>query len=131
MYCNYLLFSLQDCEDHALLICSLPLRFGLNAYICIGYMTGGLAHTWVMIIAPDSFITFWESLTAERSPIILYVMRKHLFDRCSHKSVHPDHPAGVPEPKLEHPYCSIFNHQTFLLSGTYVTAVYEINRQKW
>ena len=119
MYCNCLPISLQDCEDHALLLCSLLLGFGLNAYICIGCKAGGVAHTWVMTIAPDNSITFWESLTAERSPSILHVMCKfypNLFDRFSHKSVDPDHPAGVPVPQLEHPYRSIgcvFNHQSF------------------
>ena len=59
-------YILQDCEDHTMLLCSLLLGFGLNAFVCIGCKKGGVAHTWIMTIAPDGSVTFWESLTGER-----------------------------------------------------------------
>lgn len=65
-----------DVEDHAMLLCSLLLGFGLDAWICIG-TTGEGAHAWVMTINNEAEskssklskmhggrkITFWESLT--------------------------------------------------------------------
>ena len=63
---SYGVNALQDCEDHSLLLCSLLLGFGLNAFVCVGCKKGGVAHTWVMTVAPDGFVTFWESLTGER-----------------------------------------------------------------
>ena len=59
-------YILQDCEDHTMLLCSLLLGFGLNAFVCVGCKKGGVAHTWIMTIAPDGSVTFWESLTGER-----------------------------------------------------------------
>lgn len=56
----------EDCEDHAVLLCSLLLGFGLNAYVCVGTKAKGAAHTWVMTISPEGEVTFWESLTAHR-----------------------------------------------------------------
>lgn len=56
----------QDCEDHALLLCSLLIGFGLNAYVCVGTKAKGAMHTWVVTIGPDGNTTFWESLTAHR-----------------------------------------------------------------
>ncbi len=55
-----------DTEEHALLLCSLLLGFGLDAYVCIGTDARG-PHVWVMTTdAGGSQITFWESLTAQR-----------------------------------------------------------------
>ena len=59
-------FIMQDCEDHAVLLCSLLLGFGLNAYVCVGTKAKGAAHTWVMTVSPDGEVAFWESLTAHR-----------------------------------------------------------------
>ena len=56
----------QDVEDHAVLLCSLLLGFGLDAYVCIGTKVKGLTHCWVLTIASDGSILFWESLTAQR-----------------------------------------------------------------
>jgi len=119
---------LQDCEDHALLLCSLLLGFGLNAYVCVGCKTGGVAHTWVMTIAPDGSITFWESLTAERSQSVTLFLffDANLLYRFSHKPVDPDHPAGVPVPQLEHPYRTIgcvFNHQSFFANCQVIACI--------
>lgn len=56
-----------DCEDHATLLCSLLLGFGLDAYVCVGTKAKGTPHTWVLTRGTDGSITFWESLTAHRS----------------------------------------------------------------
>ena len=63
---------MQDCEDHAVLLCNLLLGFGLDAYVCVGTKTKGSAHAWVMTVSPDDSITFWESLTGERYSFILF-----------------------------------------------------------
>ncbi|CAM9323623.1 unnamed protein product [Discosporangium mesarthrocarpum] len=81
------------CTDHALLLCSLLLGFGLNAYVCVGEAIGGAAtraglagrglgagerhfmkeedmgrRTWVWVCTfsgpfSQENCTFWESLT--------------------------------------------------------------------
>ena len=56
-----------DVEDHATLLCSLLLGFGLDAYICIG-TSGDGPHIWVMtrIFKDESKtykVKYWESLT--------------------------------------------------------------------
>jgi hypothetical protein len=58
--------SLQDCEDHATLLCSLLLGFGLDAYVCFGTKAKGSVHAWVMTISTDGLVTFWESLNGHR-----------------------------------------------------------------
>ena len=55
-----------DVEEHATLLCSLLLGFGLDAYVVTGTDERG-AHTWVMSKAgDDGAVTFWESLTGQR-----------------------------------------------------------------
>ena len=54
-----------DVEEHATLLCSLLLGFGLDAYVVTGTDERG-AHTWVMSRADDGAVTFWESLTGQR-----------------------------------------------------------------
>ena len=51
-------------EDHSVLLCSLLIGFGLNAYVCMGTKDKGIAHTWVVTIASDGSVKFWESLSA-------------------------------------------------------------------
>ena len=63
---TYIFLFPKDCEDHAALLCSLLLGFGLNAYVCIGTKAKGAAHSWVMTISPEGEVIFWESLTAHR-----------------------------------------------------------------
>ncbi|MEE6464551.1 hypothetical protein FKM82_006291 [Ascaphus truei] len=91
-----------DCEDHANLLCSLLLGFGLDTYVCVGTKGKSVAHTWVMTCGTDGAITFWESLTGHR-----YV----------HKPINPDDPPLVEQPRPLYPYRSIgciFNHRRFL-----------------
>ena len=58
--------SQGDCEDHATLLCSLLLGFGLDAYVCVGTKAKNTPHVWVMTCGTDGSVTFWESLTANR-----------------------------------------------------------------
>ncbi|XP_064803065.1 centrosomal protein of 76 kDa isoform X3 [Oncorhynchus masou masou] len=104
-WCSLLAFLCRnkgDCEDHATLLCSLLLGFGLDAYVCVGTKPKSLAHTWVMTRGTDSTITFWESLTAHR-----YL----------HQAIDPDAPPLAPQPRPSYPYRTIgcvFNHRAFL-----------------
>ncbi|XP_029360196.1 centrosomal protein of 76 kDa isoform X1 [Echeneis naucrates] len=91
-----------DCEDHATLLCSLLLGFGLDAYVCVGTKAKGVPHTWVLTCGTDGSITFWESLTGHR-----YL----------HRVVDPDAPPLAPQPKHSSPYRTVgcvFNQQSFL-----------------
>ncbi|XP_035421225.1 centrosomal protein of 76 kDa isoform X3 [Cygnus atratus] len=90
-----------DCEDHANLLCSLLLGYGLEAFVCVGTKAKGVPHTWVMTCGTDGTITFWESLTGHR-----YI----------HRPINPDDPPLVEQPKPLYPYRTIgcvFNHQKF------------------
>ncbi|XP_056330786.1 centrosomal protein of 76 kDa isoform X1 [Danio aesculapii] len=91
-----------DCEDHATLLCSLLLGFGLDAYVCVGTKLKNIPHTWVMTCGTDGSITFWESFTAHR-----YL----------HRPIDPDSPSMIFQPKPVHPYQTlgcVFNHKIFL-----------------
>ncbi|XP_014112383.1 PREDICTED: centrosomal protein of 76 kDa isoform X2 [Pseudopodoces humilis] len=95
------IFAQGDCEDHANLLCSLLLGFGLEAFVCVGTKAKGVPHTWVMTCGSDGTITFWESLTGHR-----YI----------HRAINPDDPPIVEQPKPLYPYRTIgciFNHQKF------------------
>ncbi|KAK7147789.1 hypothetical protein R3I94_010349 [Phoxinus phoxinus] len=104
-WCSMLAFLCRnkgECEDHATLLCSLLLGFGLDAYVCVGTKAKNIPHTWVMTCGTDGSITFWESFTAHR-----YL----------HRPIDPDAPPMVPQPKPTHPYRTlgcVFNHKTFL-----------------
>ncbi|EHH58742.1 Centrosomal protein of 76 kDa [Macaca fascicularis] len=68
-WCTLLAFlcrSKGDCEDHANLLCSLLLGYGLEAFVCVGTKAKGVPHAWVMTCGTDGTITFWESLTGHR-----------------------------------------------------------------
>ncbi|XP_075777118.1 centrosomal protein of 76 kDa isoform X2 [Pelodiscus sinensis] len=103
-WCTLLAFLCRnkgDCEDHATLLCSLLLGYGLEAFVCVGTKAKGVPHTWVMTCGTDGTITFWESLTGHR-----YI----------HNPINPDDPPLVEQPKPMYPYRSVgcvFNHQKF------------------
>uniref|UniRef100_A0A3Q2ZD87 Centrosomal protein of 76 kDa n=1 Tax=Kryptolebias marmoratus TaxID=37003 RepID=A0A3Q2ZD87_KRYMA len=91
-----------DCEDHATLLCSLLLGFGLDAYVCVGTKAKDVPHAWVLTRGTDGTITFWESLTAHR-----YL----------HRAIDPDAPPLTTQPKPSSPYRTVgcvFNHHSFL-----------------
>jgi centrosomal protein CEP76 len=54
-----------DLEDHAALLCSLLLGFGMDAYVCVGTNDSG-PHVWVMTRSDQRVATFWESLTGRQ-----------------------------------------------------------------
>ena len=66
---SFLSLKKGDVEDHALLLCSLLLGFGLDAYIASGVAING-PHLWVLtrnkIDSKNYDIVFWESLTGQR-----------------------------------------------------------------
>uniref|UniRef100_A0A8C2T5X5 Centrosomal protein of 76 kDa n=1 Tax=Coturnix japonica TaxID=93934 RepID=A0A8C2T5X5_COTJA len=103
-WCTLLAFVCRnkgDCEDHANLLCSLLLGYGLEAFVCVGTKAKGIPHAWVMTCGTDGTITFWESLTGHR-----YI----------HRPINPDDPPIVEQPKPLYPYRTIgcvFNHQKF------------------
>ncbi|KAJ8013424.1 hypothetical protein DPEC_G00053120 [Dallia pectoralis] len=108
---TFLCRSKGDCEDHASLLCSLLLGFGLDAYVCVGTKAKGVAHTWVMTRGTDGTVTFWESLTAHRF---------------LHQSINPDSPPLVSQPRPSYPYRTIgcvFNHKVFLANSQESDAV--------
>jgi centrosomal protein CEP76 len=65
-------------EDHALLLCSLLLGWGLNAYVAMGLITSSsisentnniIPHTWVVTIdspGAASRVVFWETITGQQ-----------------------------------------------------------------
>ncbi|GFN79292.1 centrosomal protein of 76 kda [Plakobranchus ocellatus] len=91
-----------DCEDHAILLCSLLLGFGLDAYVCVGTKIKGSVHVWVMTVAADGkLITFWESLNGHR-----YI----------HEAINPNAPPMAKLQRPKYPYKTVgcvFNHQCF------------------
>ncbi|GFS20157.1 centrosomal protein of 76 kDa-like [Elysia marginata] len=91
-----------DCEDHAVLLCSLLLGFGLDAYICVGTKVKGSVHVWVMTVSADGqLITFWESLNGHR-----YV----------HEPINPNAAPMAKMQRPKYPYKTIgcvFNHHSF------------------
>jgi len=70
---TFLSLGYGDSDDHAALLCSMLLGFGLDAYVVIGYSSDG-PHSWVLtrMIQKTSTgaevrkYTFWESLTGQR-----------------------------------------------------------------
>nr|XP_005996579.2 PREDICTED: centrosomal protein of 76 kDa isoform X1 [Latimeria chalumnae] len=103
-WCTLLAFLCRnkgDCEDHANLLCSLLLGFGLDAYVCVGTKGKGVPHSWVLTCGTDGTATFWESLTGHR-----YL----------HRPIKPDDPPLVEQPRPTYPYRTVgcvFNHQSF------------------
>ena len=71
-----------------MLLCSLLLGFGLDAYVCVGTKMKGAVHAWVATISTDGLVTFWESLNGHR-----YVQssqhRKEHIDSCVHLQYRP------------------------------------------
>ena len=55
-----------DVADHANLLCSLFIGFGLNAYVCCGTKSKQQPHAWVVVIGANNVVTFYESLTGHK-----------------------------------------------------------------
>ena len=80
---TFLSLGRGDCEDHAILLCSLLLGFGLDAYVCVGTVrepnNGSVRdHVWVITRSRRGSgsnssnnkcrVVFWETLTGQRYP---------------------------------------------------------------
>jgi len=113
-----------DVEDHAVLLCSLLLGFGMNAFVCIGTKAKTNAHAWVLTIDVNNTVLFWESLTGQR-----YV----------HESINPNDPPAVTPPNNAHAYRTIgclFNHSSFYANaqpsdGVHVCSFDLYNEASW
>ena len=70
---TFLALNYGDVEDHASLLCSMLLGFGLDAYVVVGHSSDG-PHVWVMTkmitqgrnLNEICKIQFWESLTGQK-----------------------------------------------------------------
>ncbi|XP_067934415.1 centrosomal protein of 76 kDa-like isoform X2 [Watersipora subatra] len=91
-----------DVENHACLLASILLGYGLNAYVCLGTKNKSSPHAWVVTIGPeDGAVTFWESLSSNR-----YI----------HKAPTVNGMLLNPPPTPKHPYRTVgcvFNHKSF------------------
>lgn len=58
-----------ETEEHALLLCSLLLGFGLDAYVCLG-ADGRGSHVWVLTVGADGARMFWESLNGLQYAVV-------------------------------------------------------------
>ncbi len=45
----------------ALLLCSLLLGFGLDAWVCCGQLRDGTSHMWVLTRSAEGSCSFWEA----------------------------------------------------------------------
>ena len=67
---SFLARGCGDSEDHSLLLCSLLLGFGLDAYVAVG-TAGDEPHVWVLtrvqrLGSPLKTTVFWETVTGQR-----------------------------------------------------------------
>lgn len=94
---TFLTLKYGDVEEHSILLCNLLLGFGLDAYVAIGISVNG-PHCWVITrgLSDSSSsqkqfysITFWESLTGQRTSVTdpkVYRFYKKIHSVFSHKS---------------------------------------------
>ncbi|KAL5022137.1 hypothetical protein ScPMuIL_001292 [Solemya velum] len=90
-----------DTEDHAVLLCSLLLGFGLDAYVCVGTKAKGSLHCWVVTITVSGVVMFWESLNGHRF---------------IHQAIDPNDPPMDKRKHAKYPYKTVgcvFNHEAF------------------
>jgi centrosomal protein CEP76 len=90
-----------DVQDHALLLCSLLLGFGLDAFTCVGIDLNGEFAMWVLTRdeSNPSQVCFWDSVTGLRYTVMA-----------------PAAGASTATPSHNSPFRSIhcvFNHQHF------------------
>lgn len=112
-----------DVEDHAVLLCSLLLSWGMDAWVCYGSIyeptaPGGSTssfrqHYWVATLddVSDGRVVFWESLTGQQ-----YNLPVDIKGRVgTQSSTEPSHP-------FKDVY-SLFRHDTFMLNVQSVSSV--------
>ena len=86
--------------DRAVLLCSLLLGFGLNAFVCAGTNRSGVCY-WVATVDPSGPTLFWDSCSGQR-----YTHRRQTVSDALEGRLHP----------REYPYLtlgSLFNHKHF------------------
>ncbi|ESO82822.1 hypothetical protein LOTGIDRAFT_229828 [Lottia gigantea] len=96
---SFLCMNRGGIEDHATLLCSLLLGFGLDTYVCIGTSTKGATHAWVMTRSVNGLVTFWESIKGNR-----YI----------HEPIDPNGPPMSKQNPSKYPYKTVdcvFNHR--------------------
>ena len=54
-----------DMEDHATLLCSLLLGFGLDAYVVVGKNLDG-PYVWCLTKVAPNAVELWDSVTGQR-----------------------------------------------------------------
>ncbi|XP_075252623.1 centrosomal protein of 76 kDa-like [Convolutriloba macropyga] len=90
--------------DHANLLCSLLIGFGLNAYVCFGTKSKQEPHSWVVIVGADNIVTFYESTTGH----------KYIHNFSHHDNLHLKTVSGSDQ--NSHPYVTIgcvYNNREF------------------
>jgi hypothetical protein len=106
-----------DVEDHAILLCSLLLGWGMDAWVAMGTIaspgrntTTLNNHVWVVTMdaASDGYVIFWETLTGQQYKVKIETDRKNKFLMSRSNT-----------DKNNHPFSNIyamFRHDTFLLN---------------
>ena len=121
-----------DVEDHAILLCSLLLNWGMDAWVCYGTIydadhqsetDGGTAsnpvsrqfrpHYWVVTLDDlhEGRLVFWESLTGQQYNVSV--------DSHLRVAGHNTAAAGDAHPGRHHPFrevFSLFRHDAFVLN---------------
>jgi centrosomal protein CEP76 len=122
---SFLVKNCGNSANHSILLCSLLLGFGLDAYVCLGTKTKNQPHSWVVTISFDfKEIIFWESLTGNR-----YI----------HSIIDPYNISFENNIVVTHPYKTIgclFNHKSFYAniqqSSCVDTCIFHLNdSSKW
>jgi hypothetical protein len=130
-----------DIEDHSILLCSLLLGWGMDAWVAMGSivvpaqhgeMESGnrevhakKPHCWVVTLdrLSDHRVVFWESLTGQQYDIELDATRKGRFIKCAELPINTTtsaHGAVVSSKSHDkHPFIEIFalfRHDEYLLN---------------
>eukprot|EP01006_Ploeotia_vitrea_P034444 TRINITY_DN65753_c7_g1_i2.p1 TRINITY_DN65753_c7_g1~~TRINITY_DN65753_c7_g1_i2.p1 ORF type:complete len:530 (+),score=268.68 TRINITY_DN65753_c7_g1_i2:743-2332(+) len=96
-----------DLESHALLLCSLLLGFGLDAYVVVGTNHNG-PHMWVLTRRNQFTVMFWESISGRQYEV-------------------PVFRGQVAQPPPDFPFRSVhccFNHKYFFANAQADDAVH-------
>lgn len=106
-----------DVEDHAILLCSLLLGWGMDAWVAMGTIaspgrntTTLNNHVWVVTMdaASDGHVIFWETLTGQQYKVKIETDKKNKFLMSKSNT-----------DKNNHPFSNIyamFRHDMFLLN---------------
>lgn len=108
-----------DIEDHATLLCSLLLGFGLDAYVAVGTAQERGAHLWVVTrstsLGGGATVTMWEPLTGQRYALDQTKERAALAqgrNGTNTKSISSPTASSSSSFPFQHLHC-LFNHTSF------------------